>query len=135
MRFRAQCLAGIAFAMYAIPALAHHSFSMFDQTQMMEVQGTVKECLWTNPHSWLQILASDGQGETVEWSIEMSAIGALTRDGWTTSTVSTGDLVTVTAHPLRDGSPGGQFVGIVLPNGEELTHKYRDTPVSTIPPR
>ena len=135
MRFRAHGLAGIAFAIYAIPALAHHSFSMFDQTQTMEVQGTVKEFFWTNPHSWLQIVATGPQGEMTEWSIEMSAIGALTRDGWTTSTVSTGDLVTVTAHPLRDGSPGGQFVAIVLPNGEEMTHTYRDTPVSTIPPR
>lgn len=116
-------------------ALAHHSFSMFDQSQTMEVEGTVKEFIWTNPHSWLQILATDSQGETVEWSIEMSAPSALTRDGWTTSTVSTGDQVTVTAHPLRDGSAGGQFVAIVLPNGEELSHEYRDTPVSTIPPR
>ena len=72
MRFRALCLVGTAFAMYAIPACAHHSFAMFDQTKTVEVQGTVKELLLTNPHSWLQILATGPQGETLEWSIEMA---------------------------------------------------------------
>jgi len=111
---------------YAVPALAHHSFALFDQNVTVEVRGTVKEFLWVNPHSWLQIVAVDPQGEMTEWSIEMSALGALTRDGWTKETVVPGDTVTVTAHPIRDGSPGGQFVSILLADGKELSHIYRD---------
>ena len=126
MKFKALGLASIAVAMYAIPAFAHHSFALFDQNATVEVQGTVKEFLWVNPHSWLQIVAVDPQGEMTEWSIEMSAPGALTRDGWTSKTVVPGDTVTVMAHPIRDGSPGGQFVSILLPDGKELSHIYRD---------
>lgn len=31
-----------------------------------------------------------------------------------------GDKITVRAHPLKDGSLGGQLLSIVLPNGETL---------------
>jgi hypothetical protein len=126
MTIRAICLAGAAAALSAIPALAHHSFAMFDQSMTVEVHGTVKELLWTNPHSWLQIMAADENGEMVEWSIEMSAPGALMRDGWTRESVAPGDTVTVMAHPIRNGTSGGQFVSIILANGQQLSHIYRD---------
>jgi hypothetical protein len=34
--------------------------------------------------------------------------------------VKQGDKVTVRMHPLRDGSYGGQFVSVVLPDGRTL---------------
>ena len=50
MRCKVLGLAGIA-ATIAAPALAHHSFAMFDAGQIKSVQGTVKEFKWTNPHA------------------------------------------------------------------------------------
>jgi hypothetical protein len=122
------CLAGVAAALFAAPALAHHSFSMFDQGKTFQVQGTVKEVLLINPHSWLQVMATDAQGKPVEYTYEMSAVTTMTRDGWTRDKVRVGDKVTVIGHPLRDGSPGGQFLSITLPSGEKIAHEYRDTP-------
>ena len=128
MRVPSLSLAAITAVLLAGPALAHHSFAMFDQTKTFTVQGTVKEFLFVNPHSWLQVVATDAAGKTTEWSFEMAAVGALTRDGFTAKKVAVGDKVTVTAHPLRDGSPGGQFLAVVLPSGERLSHQYRDAP-------
>ena len=34
-----------------------------------------------------------------------------------------GDKVTVKAHPLKDGGPGGQLLSVVLPNGQTLGDK------------
>jgi hypothetical protein len=34
--------------------------------------------------------------------------------------VKTGDKVTVRIHPLKDGSYGGQFVSLTLPDGKFL---------------
>ncbi len=45
MNVKTLCLAGVAAAFFAAPALAHHSFSMFDQSKTFQVQGTVKEVL------------------------------------------------------------------------------------------
>jgi hypothetical protein len=43
MQFKALALAGVAAAMFAAPALAHHSFAMFDAEKTTTIAGTVKE--------------------------------------------------------------------------------------------
>jgi len=42
----------------------------------------------------------------------------LTGLGMTPDTVKPGDVVTVSYHPLKDGSRGGQFMQALLPNGK-----------------
>jgi hypothetical protein len=107
----------VAVALYAIPAFAHHSFAMFDAQKVMTLQGTVKEFQWTNPHSWIVIMAKMPTGADVQWAIELGSPGGLARSGWLPKTLTPGMPVTATFHPLKDGSPGGQFMAIVLPNG------------------
>lgn len=113
-------LAGAATFLFAVPALAHHSFAMFDADKTVELVGTVKEFQWTNPHSWLQVMVSDNTGKMTEWSLEMGAPGGLARSGWRPKTVVPGDKVTVSIHPLKDGSAGGQLLSVVLPNGTKM---------------
>ena len=43
MNLKALGLAGIAVAMGAIPAVAHHSFAMFDASKRVTVAGTVAQ--------------------------------------------------------------------------------------------
>src|SRR5580692_7834739 len=43
----------IATAMVAPPASAHHSYAMFAVTKQVAIEGTVKQFMWTNPHSWI----------------------------------------------------------------------------------
>jgi hypothetical protein len=117
MNIKVFALCGIAALSLAAPALAHHSFAMFDADKTVELEGTVKEFQWTNPHSWLQVLVTDESGREVEWSLEMGSPGALARSGWRPRTVSPGDHVTVSIHPLKDGSSGGQFLTATLPDG------------------
>ncbi len=117
MKFKALGLAGVGISLLAAPALGHHSFAMFDSTQTVEFSGTVKEFQWTNPHSWLQVMVADEDGQLVEWSLEMGNPGGLGRNGWRPRTVVPGDEVTVTLHPLGDGSPGGQLLTVELPDG------------------
>ncbi len=40
MKSKALGLGGVALAMYAIPAFAHHSFAMFDAQKVMTLEGT-----------------------------------------------------------------------------------------------
>ena len=121
MKRKALCLAGVLSAVLAVPAVAHHSFAMFDQDKTVELQGTVKEFQWTNPHSWLIVDVTDATGNVAEWGLEMGSPAGLARRGWRPKTVNPGDKVTFKAHPLRTGEPGGQFVNVTLPNGTVLT--------------
>ena len=90
--------------------MAHHSASMFDETKIVEIEGSVKALQWTNPHVWLQVMAPSG-GAAVEWSIEGSSPNSLSRQGWRSTTFSPGDAVTVRLNPMKDGTPAGSFIG------------------------
>ena len=97
------------------PASAHHSFAMFDTAKTVSVEGTVKEFIWTNPHSTLWVTAKDGAGATQDWPIEMTGPAALTRMGVTKRSFAAGDQVKVDIHPLRNGANGGSLVGATFP--------------------
>lgn len=104
----------------ALPAFAHHSFSMFDSQKEVVLKGTVKEFQWSNPHTWIQLNVTDGSGKTIEWSIEGGSPNLVGRQGWKRNTFKPGDAVEITVHPMRDGQPGGSFVSAVLPDGRKL---------------
>jgi hypothetical protein len=101
-------------------ALAHHSFAMFDLGKDLTVEAVVKEVQFTNPHVWLQIMVTDDKGVATEWSIESGAPGMMLRNGWKPSTLKPGDKVTLTMHPLKNGSPGGSLVSVKVPDGRVL---------------
>jgi len=117
MKLKATVLAS-AIAAFAGPALAHHSFAMFDHEKTMTLSGTVKEFEWTNPHAWLHIVAMDQKtGKPVEWSFEMGGVGQVAAQGWKADSVKPGDKITVQMHPLKDGSRGGQYMNATLADG------------------
>src|SRR5215467_4196032 len=121
MRARAFAIAGIAtLAVYAIPAVAHHSFAMFDAAKTVTLEGSVKEFQWTNPHAWIMLNVSNQQGQADVWAIELNGPSGLIRDGWKPKTLTPGMSVSVTIHPLRDGSNGGQFLNVKLPDGSSM---------------
>jgi Family of unknown function (DUF6152) len=120
MNLKALGLAGIAAALFAIPASAHHSFAMFDATKSDTLAGTVKEFQWTNPHAWILLMVSNPQGQLDQWAIEMGGPGGLARQGWVPKTLTPGMNISVTIHPLRDGTHGGQFMAVKLPDGSML---------------
>jgi hypothetical protein len=99
---------------------AHHSAAGIDRTKSVTLNGTVKEFRWANPHCWIDLEVPNDQGVMTTWSIEMTSPTFLLRAGWKASTIKAGDKVTVTAQPMRDGTPGGLFVSVALPDGRVL---------------
>ena len=110
----------LAAALAALPASAHHSFAMFDNTRSVTLHGKVTAYQWTNPHSYLDIDADDGKGGTKHYTMEMTSPNMLHRGGWNSRTVKPGDQVTAVMSPLRDGQPGGLLLVLTLPNGKEM---------------
>jgi hypothetical protein len=111
-------LAATAVACTALPALAHHSFAMFDAGQMMTLDGTVKEFQWTNPHAFIILTVAQAEGPPVQWAIEMNGPSGIVRDGWRPKTLTPGMKVKVVIHPLKDGGKGGQYLAVTLPDGK-----------------
>jgi hypothetical protein len=113
-----------AFVVVPLPAFAHHSFAMFDENRTATLSGVVEDFEMINPHSWVQLMALDNQGKPREWSLEASAPGQLMRGGWQQTSLRPGDKVTVSIHPLKDGTNGGELLTVTLPDGRVLSaHK------------
>ncbi|HTP38478.1 MAG TPA: DUF6152 family protein [Steroidobacteraceae bacterium] len=110
-------LASLAASALAASAYAHHSTAMFDMSQKVTLQGTVKELQWTNPHAWLQVLVPDENGNPVEWGVEMGTPAAMLREGWRPGSVMPGDKITVVVMPLKSGMPGGSLVSATRADG------------------
>ena len=131
---RRAALTGLAAALLAAaPALAHHSFAMFDRQKEVTLTGTVKEFQWTNPHSFIEIEVADPQGAITPYSIEMNSPNNLTRQGWKSTSLKVGDKVVLLMNPLRDGSKGGLFVSVMLPDGKVLGDPTRLPGTATNP--
>jgi hypothetical protein len=110
-----------AAAAFAAPVLAHHSFAMFDQEKTVSLKGTVKDFEWANPHVWIRLLVTDpSTNKQLEYAFEMGSVIRSTKDGWTRDTIRPGDVITVTMHPLKDGSRGGMYLAADLPNGKKM---------------
>jgi hypothetical protein len=112
----------IAVAVLPLPpaALAHHSFAMFDANQTLSTAATVKEFQWGSPHTWLDLLVLNADKTEKPLSLELTTLSGLLRNGWKPGTLKPGDKVTVTYHPMRDGTPAGQLVQAVTEDGRTL---------------
>lgn len=98
-----RALPGIAVAMlFAVPALAHHSFAAVYQTgESVTVEGKVVQFLFRNPHSVLHVVTENDDGTTTRWAIEWQGATQLGANGMSAQTLRPGDPVVVTGTPGR----------------------------------
>ena len=87
------------------PASGHHSDAGMDMTAVVALEGTVTEFNWRNPHVYVIVETIGADGEAVEWALQMGTANGLSRRGWTSDSLSSGDRVTVRGHPAQDGRP------------------------------
>jgi len=139
----AAAIALILFLGFAsVPAMAHHSFAMYDMSKQMTVTGRLKVFVIGANHSQyiVELMKPDGSleldadGKPVTWTIETTSAAALVRQDITVKTFKFGTIFTITFSPLRDGKKGGAqsqagliMCGMTMPAGgcnEKTGKKY-----------
>ena len=100
-------------------ALAHHSFAMYDNSKNVVLDGVVKDFRWANPHGGISLMIMRA-GKPLEYTVELSSLNVMSRQGWNRKSLKPGDHVQVTVHPLKDGSDGGSFAKAVKADGTVL---------------
>ena len=84
-------------------AVAHHSFAAtYHADDRIEIQGTVRELVWRNPHSFLRIDVTDEEGNTRTWSLEWTSANRLAGTNLTQTTLRPLDVVIATGSPARN---------------------------------
>jgi hypothetical protein len=102
-------------------ALAHHPFAEeFDRSQSMTLTGTLTRIDWQNPHVYVYVDVKDPQGKMVNWKVEMGSPEALTREGWTRTSVKTGDQVTIQAWKAKNNPTLANAESFTLPGGKKM---------------
>ena len=124
---RTVSLVAAAVALLGTPAVAHHSFAMYDMNQTKSVTGKLTRYIPGANHAQLvfDLLDAEGKavlkdGKPVVWLAETGSAAALSRQGITVESFPVGTIITLTVHPLRDGRNGGALAGELVKCGKEF---------------
>jgi hypothetical protein len=106
-----------AFASFT--ANGHHSRAAFDTTKEVQLEGTVTDVLWANPHIYFTIEMRGADGKAQPQEIEVGPLQTLQPLGLTRDAIVVGESVTIRANPNRRGV-GHLAVGLEItkPNGD-----------------
>ena len=118
--------AGLVAAVVA-PAVAHHSFAMYDTNQTKSFTGKLTRYIPGANHAQLlfDLVDADGKpvmqnGKPVAWGVETGSAAALSRQGITVDSFPVGTIITVDLHPLRDGRAFGALAGLLIKCGNAM---------------
>jgi hypothetical protein len=119
-------VAGLVAAL-SVPALAHHSFAMYDMNQTKTYSGKLTRYIPGANHAQLlfELLDNDGKpvmkdGKAVQWGVETGSAASLSRQGVTVDAFPVGTIITVDLHPLRDGRNFGALAGVLIKCGNAM---------------
>jgi hypothetical protein len=88
-------------------------------SKLVTVKGTVTEFMWENPHPMITVeVRNDGKVE--KWLIGGPAINRMEANGWTTTTVKPGDVITGIGYQFGDGQKIIRLEKVVLADGKEI---------------
>jgi hypothetical protein len=122
-------LAPLLLAAASVPvALAHHSISgEFDQSQSLELRGTLTRLDWTNPHLWYYIDVVKEDGSMEQWQCTTGINpNRLLRAGWKKEDLPIGSKVIFSnANPARDNSKTCFTGGLTLEDGTPIFNGRR----------
>jgi len=112
-------------ALIAVPGLAHHSSTMFDDTKTVTLEGIVKEFQYVSPHSWLSVDVTGADGKVTRWRFEAEGPSSLMLMQVAPVDFTAGTKVTVSGHPMKDGRPAAWWTKAVRADGTEFYPRGR----------
>lgn len=110
------------FAGFPSPAVnAHHSTKgIYNEDEIVELTGTVKEWRFVNPHPSLTIEVTGPDGELQEWDVSYGgpAVTQLRHAGYTAETFKPGDVIVVRGYAAKVQTAHGLLI-VGLPKRED----------------
>jgi hypothetical protein len=101
MRARLGCAVVAAWLGVVPPGvLAHHS-GLYDEANIVAIEGEITAVHWVNPHVHLTLATTDADGSTTAWEVEATSINALERWGVERDWFDVGDRISVKGAASR----------------------------------
>ncbi|MDG2175915.1 MAG: DUF6152 family protein [Gammaproteobacteria bacterium] len=111
----------IILTVLALPLFAHHSFfGRFDNSTSMEMEGTVTEIHWRNPHVHIFLEVENPDGSMTKWDLESGSPTLMQRAGIPRDAIEEGMTIRVAAWPSLTENLEAFATNVLLPDGREL---------------
>jgi hypothetical protein len=101
-------------------SFSHHSFTRFNQTEIVEIEGDLISFRWRNPHIVFQVSGTNDAGDEVIWTVEGHSLSILRRTNASPEGLETGDRVKLAGWPTVSPSNEIFVHNMLLPDGTEL---------------
>jgi len=110
------------FALLSSGASAHHSSAgIFDRSRTQEIEGTITEVLWRNPHILFTIEVTNEDTGTQLWEVETTSVSVVSRTGLTQDLIEVGSYVKVAGSAaVRADHRAVWATNMLLPNNQEI---------------
>jgi hypothetical protein len=99
---------------------AHHSRSEYDGTKSVEVEGTLVDVQWRNPHGRIFVESVDASGARVTWDIETGPANNFRRMSVPLEIFEVGDTVRIAGMPSRRSSVRMYGTNLLADDGREF---------------
>ncbi len=109
----------LSLVLAAAPLSAHHAWPV-NESELVTVRGTVAEFRWANPHPMITLEVRTNDGRIEEWLVGGPALNRMERNGWTPTTVKSGDVITGIGYQFADGQKIVKLDRAVLADGKEI---------------
>jgi Family of unknown function (DUF6152) len=109
----------LALVCAVMPLAAHHSWPVSND-RLVTVKGKVIEFIWANPHPMITLGVQTTDGRTEKWQVGGPSLIRMASNGWTKTTVKTGDVITGIGYQYADGQKIVRLERGLLADGKEL---------------
>lgn len=118
---RTSSLAALLIGAFALPAKGHHAPTEYDFQKVIEIEGTLTEIRWQNPHVRILVRADvDGSGQPIVVDIEGGALSVMRRTNARPDGLRVGDKVRVAGFRSQRGPSRMYGRNLLQADGTEL---------------
>ena len=119
LRLFAVVAVGVVLLTVSKPMFGHHSAANYDTDKQIELQGTVTDFKFANPHPLVYFQVKGEDGNVVEWVGESaSPPPRWYNSGWRANALQPGDAITISGNPMKDGGKMLRIRKIVHASGK-----------------
>ena len=113
-------------AAIASPSFAHHGATAFNMAEPVVLKdAVVTEFVWINPHPLIKADYTDEQGNVQHWTMEMGSVPSARLIGWTSTSLTPGEVVTLYVWQAKTGEPVGRFNKVEFADGTVMRDTQR----------
>lgn len=98
----------------------HSSVGIYDEENLVEIEGVVTSLRWRNPHPTFTVEVEDENGESVEWEIETGSVSTLRLRGVERGFFAVGAQVRLAGQSSLRGVPEMFAQNMLLDDGREV---------------